>query len=108
MAIGMSPEEFWEGDPYLARAYLKAHKIKFDLRNQDMWIQGMYIFNAVSTAISNAFSKRTHKYIEKPIDFYKDEKKEVELNAEKEREKAIEAFKAMRKKWEREHGNTGT
>ena len=108
MAIGMSPQEYWEGPPYLTRAYYKAYKLKRELRNQDMWIQGMYFYNAVSTALSNAFSKRTFKYMDKPIEFYKDEEAQSEREAEKERAKAIDAFKAMRKKWESEHGNAGT
>lgn len=110
MAIGMTAEEYWEGDPHLAPFYYKAYKLKFEMQNQMAWLQGLYHYNAVSTAIANAFSKRTHRYMDKPIDFSTRTEQEVtDEMAEKERAKAIDAFKAMRKKWETEHnGNTGT
>ena len=109
MAIGMSPQEYWEGDPYLARFYYRAHKLKVEMRNQELWLQGWYNYNAVSSALANAFSKKTYKYIEKPIDLFKTEEVKNEEAVQKERDKAIEAFKAMRAKWESEHnGNTGT
>jgi len=105
----MTTDEYWEGDPYLARSFYKAHRLKVEMRNQELWLQGWYNHNAVSTAISNAFSKRTYKYIEKPIDLFKTEEVKNDEEVQKERAKAIEAFKAMRKKWETEHnGNTGT
>lgn len=104
----MTAEEYWEGDPYLARSFYKAHKLEIEMRNQELWLQGLYFFKATETALANAFSKRVHKYLEKPIDLFRTEEKANEENAEKERAKAIEAFKAMRKKWETEHGNTGT
>lgn len=108
MAIGMTAEEYWEGDPHLAPFYYKAYKLRFDMQNQQAWLQGLYNFNAVSLALANAFSKRTHKYPDKPFEFGKTEIEKTEEDAQKERDKAIEAFKAMRKRWETEHGNTGT
>jgi len=108
MAIGMTAEEYWEGDPHLAPFYYQAYKLRFDMQNQQAWLNGLYVFNAVSTAISNAFSKRTHKYVEKPFEFGKTEEDKEQADVQKEREKAISAFKQMRQKWVSEHGNTGT
>ena len=105
----MTTEEYWEGDPYLVRSFYEAHKRKIEMRNQELWLQGLYNFKALETALANAFSKRAHKYVEKPFDLFKTEEQETEENVQKERDKAITAFKAMRKKWESEHnGNTGT
>lgn len=109
MAIGMTAEEYWEGDPHLAPFYYQAYKLRFDMLNQQAWLQGLYVFNAVSTALANAFSKRTHKYVEKPFEFgNKTEEQKSEEDVQTERDKAINAFKAMRQKWVSEHGNTGT
>ena len=103
----MTAEEYWEGDPHLAPFYYKAYKLKFEMENQFAWLQGMYFYQAVAIALANSFSKRTHKYPEKPFEFGKTEEKLSEEEVEKERTKAIDAFKAMRKKWESEHnGNT--
>lgn len=109
MAIGMSPHEYWEENPYLAQSYYKAYQLKLDIKNHELWLQGLYFFDAVSIALSNAFGKRVHKYPQKPYDFKTTtEEAQNEAVAQKERDKAIEAFKAMRKRWETEHGNTGT
>ena len=65
LAIGMSSAEYWEGDPSLTRYFRKAYKIKQDENNRNAWLQGVYIYDAVSTALHNAFrSKNT-----KPIDY---------------------------------------
>ena len=54
LAIGMSSAEYWEGDPSLARYYRKAYRIKQEEINNNAWLQGMYIYDAVSTALHNA------------------------------------------------------
>ena len=50
MAIGMSAEEFWDGDPYLVKAYESAFRIKKDLQNQNMWRMGQYVYSALCSA----------------------------------------------------------
>ena len=54
LAIGMSFAEYWEGDSSLAQYYRKAYRIKQDEINNNAWLQGMYIYDAVSTALHNA------------------------------------------------------
>ena len=88
--------EYWAGDPSLARAYRKAYKIKQEEINNNAWLQGLYIYDAVSTALHNAmrgFSKNnppSKDYAQKPYDFRNREKTE----AEKAREVEIEQQKA--------------
>lgn len=96
----MTPEQYWEGDPYLVRAYYKAHKLRIEQRNQELWLQGLYIYDAVAAVVGSALSKRNYKYREKPIEMFPDETKKNEEVVQKERDKAVEAFKAMRKAWE--------
>ena len=71
LSIGMTYEQFWNGDPALAKYYRQADELKNDKRNQELWLQGMYIYNAFCCAapILNAFAKKGTKpipYPEKP------------------------------------------
>jgi hypothetical protein len=54
LAIGMSFAEYWTGDTTLVRYYRKAYRIKQDEINNNAWLQGLYIYDAVSTALHNA------------------------------------------------------
>ena len=108
--IGMSPEQYWEGDPYLAKFYFEAHKLRIEQKNQELWMQGLYIYNAlnvVAANTANAFSKHHHpqqKYLEKPIPMFKTEDEIAEETQIKERQKTIQGFEAMRKAWKQKHG----
>ena len=70
--FGMSSKEFWEDDPQLYWAYrtfyLKKQEEDFERDNQYMWLQGMYIYEGVSIALHNAFSKQPKSYTNKPYD----------------------------------------
>ena len=85
--FGMSSKEFWEDDPQLYWAYqtfyLKQQENEFDKNNQYMWLQGMYIYEAVSVALHNVFQKTQKSYTEQPYDLKakKEQKKtEKEIN----------------------------
>lgn len=75
----MSVKEFWEDDPDLFWAYrfsyIQRMKQEQEINNQNMWLQGAYIYEAVSVALSNAFSKVKHKYSEQPYDLHAHERK---------------------------------
>ena len=93
LAIGMSYAEYWEGDPSLARYYRKAYKIKQDEVNHNAWLHGLYIYDAVSTAIYNALkgkNKKAEKYAEKPYEFQREK-----TEAEKAKEVEVEQRKAL-------------
>lgn len=93
LAIGMSYAEYWEGDSSLARYYRKAYKIKQDEANHNAWLQGLYVYDAISTALHNALrgkGKKAEKYAEKPYQFQREK-----TEAEKAKEVEIEQEKAM-------------
>ena len=96
LAIGMSYAEYWEGDSTLARYYRKAYRIKQEEINNNAWLQGMYIYDAVSTALHNAlrgFGKQkppTKDYAKQPYEF----KNKVKTEAEKAKKVEIEQEKA--------------
>ena len=50
MAMGMTWDEYWDGDPQMTVAFRKMHRMKQESRNQEMWLQGMYIYEALLDA----------------------------------------------------------
>lgn len=96
LAIGMSYAEYWEGDSTLARYYRKAYQIKQDEINNNAWLQGMYIYDAVSTALHNALrgmgknKPPVQSYAKQPYEF----KNKVKTEAEKAKEVEMEQDKA--------------
>lgn len=78
----MSVKEFWEDDPELFWAYrfsyIEKTKREQELANTHMWLQGAYIYEAVSVALSNAFSNVKHQYLQEPYDLSNNKQKQVE------------------------------
>ena len=56
----MSIKEFWEDDPDLFWAYrfsyINRKKFEQEEMNTHCWLQGAYFYEAISVALSNAFS----------------------------------------------------
>lgn len=96
MAIGCPCEEYWRGDPTRLQHYAKAHELRNEQRNQEMWLQGLYDYRAFEAVIS-AFSwglggKKGTKpdgYIDKPIRITPLTEQEEAERAEKARQKII-------------------
>ena len=72
LSIGMTPEQYWDGDPELTRYYNQAHELKNDRKNQELWLQGLYIYAAILDAspVFQAFAKKGTKpkeYFKEPL-----------------------------------------
>lgn len=98
LSIGMTYELFWEGDPMLAKYYRQAEEIRNDKRNQELWLQGMYIYEALCDVapILHSMAKRGTKarpYTEKPYAIT--EKQRLREAEEKERLNALKAKRFM-------------
>ena len=50
MSIGMSYDEFWNQDVSRVKAYRKAYELREKRRNQELWLQGMYVYEALCDA----------------------------------------------------------
>lgn len=77
----MTYEQFWDSDPWIARDYRLAHKIKLDEANQMAWLQGAYVYQAVGALAPalRAFSKgRVQEYMKEPIGFVAPENEPVD------------------------------
>lgn len=95
----MTAKEFWEEEPTLMWAYRKSYmdkmKIQLEMNNQNDWLQGLYIYHALSAVIYNGFGRKAGQpamgYLEKQLDIYGDKKsqKEKQLQKIKDREDSI-------------------
>lgn len=81
MVYGMTYDQFWFGDPWIAASYREAHLLKRKMLNEELWIQGAYFYNALQAVIATAFGKRKEEYVKKPFNIFPKtalEKKEEE------------------------------
>lgn len=88
MAMGMTPDEYWNGDPALLKAYRKTDEIRRERENEMLWLQGMYIYEAIGdlAPILHAFAKKgteAKPYTERPYPITKRLRKEAEEAKEK-------------------------
>lgn len=88
LAIGMTANEYWHGDNQLPKAYREADRIRFDRKNYEMWVQGKYIYDAVSALfpLLNPMSKQNepYPYVDEPYRFARNSKEMQDIQAEKE------------------------
>lgn len=87
LAIGVPYETFWHLTPKKLKAFYNAHEIKRKIRDEDMWIMGMYVASALDSTVCNAFlwrkkGEKGHTYEEKPF-LQKSEEKEHEKKNER-------------------------
>lgn len=71
MSIGMSYEDFWDGDVDMVKAYRTAAELRDKRRNQELWLQGMYIYEALCDA-SPLFRFSMKKGVVKPEPYAKE------------------------------------
>ena len=95
LSIGMTPEQYWDGDSTLVKYYRKAEEIRNEKRNQELWLQGMYIYEALCdvSPVLHAFAKKGTKpnpYSSKP---YAITRKQAERDEEEKQRKLAEKGK---------------
>ena len=88
LSLGMTEEQYWDKDCRLVIFYRKAEELRTSRKNQEMWLQGMYIYDAISrlSPILRAFAKKGTKaqpYVEEAYPINKKTVEEAELKKEK-------------------------
>ena len=88
LALGMSAAEYWDGDPWWAKSYRDAEKLKTEKLNRELWLQGMYFYDALCkvSPILHAFARggtKPNPYPEEPYALTrKEDRDREETNAE--------------------------
>lgn len=83
LAIGMPSDEYWNGRGELVAGYREAHERKTNQENFMLWLQGLYIYQAIGSLAPalNAMGKgKVKDYIEKPIPITESAKEQAEID----------------------------
>lgn len=94
MSIGMTYDDFWNGDVNMVRAYRKADEMKRRRENEAMWLQGLYVRDALICTVGNMFSGKdgkTHEYPNEPYAITETEIREREERANRLAQERIKA-----------------
>lgn len=101
MSIGMTYDEFWNGDVSMTVAYRKADELRLKQRNYELWLQGMYMYEALCDA-SPLFrftlkggTIKPEPYVKEPYPVTALEAREREEQAAKAREEQLKAQFAL-------------
>jgi hypothetical protein len=71
LCMGMTEEQYWDKDCTLVIYYRKADELKQERKNYELWLQGMYIYDAIAriSPILQPFAKKGTKarpYVSEP------------------------------------------
>ncbi len=95
----MSYDDYWHGSPELCTYYRRAYNIKKESKNQQLWLQGLYIYKAVAAVMSGMFSTNSEGYLSEPIRITPLTEREKEERAEKSRQELINRLSAWEATW---------
>lgn len=101
LAIGMPYDLYWNGDCRLTECYRRAEEIKQRQRNQELWLQGMYIYEALCdvSPILQAFAKKGTKPTPYTSEPYAITAKQVQEKRERQEQLRFEKTKAKMAAW---------
>lgn len=101
LAIGMPNDLFWNGDCRLTESYRRAEEIKLRKKNQDLWLQGMYIYEALCdvSPVLQAFAKKGTKPTPYSSEPYAITAQQVKEKREREERLRFEKTKAKMASW---------
>lgn len=100
LSLGMTPDEYWNQDCTLVKAYRKAEEIKRERTNTESWLQGMYIYEALCNVspVLHAFAKSGTKPVPYPNRPYALTEKEIQRRKQEDEQARIlkkkQAFEA--------------
>lgn len=59
----MTWDQYWYGDVWMVGAFLEAEKMRIEKQNQFLWMQGLYIYEALCdvSPVLHAFAKKGTK-----------------------------------------------
>ena len=84
----MTADQYWDGDPALPKYYRKAYELQRKRRNEELWLQGMYIYEALCdvSPLLQAFAKKgtkAHPYPDHPYSLTKEDREEEQKQKER-------------------------
>lgn len=109
LSIGMTAEQFWDGDPYLVKYYRQADEIKIERKNQELWLQGLYVYEAICDVapILQAMAKKGTKARPYPEQPYAITEKQRRREAEEKEKRIALKGKRMMERFMRQSNKQG-
>lgn len=95
---GMTWDEFWYGSVDRLHAYWQKHQFAVEQRNQELWLQGLYIRMAVASCLDNK-----NKYPDKPHRITEMTEVEQELENKRKVEKLRAQLVEIKQRWDAKH-----
>lgn len=94
MSLGMTYDQYWDGDNLLPKYYYQAEELRKDRIDAEMWTQAMYIYEAIcdATPLMRPFAKPGTKAVpfrSKPFREEMRERKKPENRAKQEMNKML-------------------
>lgn len=109
LAVGMTYEQYYDGDVWLCKHYRQADEIRKDRMNEKLWLQGLYIYDAlikVAPALRAMGASKPQDYPEEPYPLTEKEQTRREKRDEKKRfEQMIEKMSNLTIERSEEDGN---
>ena len=101
LAMGMTLDEYINQDCTLVKYYREAQQIRKEQRNQELWLQGLYMYEALGdmSPVLRAFAKKGTKPLPYPSEPYPITLAEVEARKEREEQLKAERIKARLSVW---------
>lgn len=100
MAIGVTYEDFWHGEPEIVRYAIESYEVQQRAAviqaDTTAWNTGRYVMLGVGVVLSSAFSRNSQvKYPTEPVLAYEMDERLKEQKRERELEKAHADFLAV-------------
>lgn len=97
LSLGMTEEQYWDRDCLLVKAFRKAEELKTDRKNQEMWLQGAYIYEALCrvSPILHAFAKKGTKPVPYLAEPFAINEKQAEYKEEEKAKKTFDKGKTL-------------
>ena len=98
ISLGMTWDQYWHGDPMMVKAYRKAEKLRMERMNYEHWLQGLYVYDAL-TKVSPLFrdlgKRSSEPYPEEPYDIFGEKPKEEEMTDQEKLDQSVNHFLGM-------------
>jgi len=105
LLMGMTPEQYWDGESFLKKAYRKAYALRIEndqrLADQQNWYMGQYLIRALNAVpllvagLNVKSSTRLPEYPDKPFLATMEEHKKAEARKQKEEDQTKLAMALM-------------
>lgn len=105
LMYGMTWQEFWHESIDRFAVYWQKHQFEIESRNQELWLQGVYIQEAVASVFD---TKHRIKYPDKPHRITEKTREETEAENKRKVDELREMLMTHKRRWDAKHKGAET